>query len=254
MLAKSPLGAAERIPVLMYHRIGEPSSKADRRSCVRPADFVDQMRALAEHGYTAVPLESFLAWLGGCTSLPRGAFVLTFDDGFRGVREHAFPLLRALGWPFTVFAVTAFIGARDFVTEDEILEMARNDVQIESHTRTHRRLPKLSDEELADELRGSKADLESLLGRPVHHLAYPFGESSARVVAATQEAGYKAAFSVQSGFNRHGVDPFQIRRLDVYGTDSAAQLLRKVQLGTNDGTALAELRYRAKRIWQQVSP
>jgi hypothetical protein len=59
---------------------------------------------------------------------------------------------------------------------------------------------------------------------------------------------------VQSGFNRHGVDPFQIRRLDVYGTDSATQLLRKVQLGTNDGSALAELRYRASRAWQRVSP
>jgi peptidoglycan/xylan/chitin deacetylase (PgdA/CDA1 family) len=252
MLARSPLGAAERIPVLMYHRIGEPSSEADPRYCVRPADFADHMRSLAAHGYTAVPLESFFAWLGGCTSLPRGAFVLTFDDGFRGVREHAFPLLRELRWPFTVFVVSAFIGARDFLTESEILEMARNDVLIGSHTRTHRRLPELSDSELAEQLALSKSELEAMLERPVEYLAYPFGALDARVVAAAQEAGYRGAFCTESGFNRPEVDRFRVRRLDVAGTDSSAVLGRKLALGQNDGSLAAMARYFGRRLARGV--
>jgi peptidoglycan/xylan/chitin deacetylase (PgdA/CDA1 family) len=246
------MNPTERIPVLMYHRIGEPSSKVDRRYCVRPADFAGHMRALAAHGYTAVTLESFLAWLGGRNSLPRGAFVLTFDDGFRGVRQHAFPLLREFGWPFTVFVVTAFIGARDFVTEDDMLEMARNDVQIESHTCTHRRLPGLSDSDLAEELALSKSELEALLERPVEYLAYPFGALDARVVAAAQEAGYRGAFCTESGFNRPQVDRFRVRRLDVAGTDSPAVLARKLALGQNDGSLAAMARYFGRRLARGV--
>jgi peptidoglycan/xylan/chitin deacetylase (PgdA/CDA1 family) len=157
-------------------------------------------------------------------------------------------LLREIGWPFTVFVVTTFIGARDFVAEDEILDMMRNGVRFESHTRTHRRLPALSDSELAEELALSKSELEALLGRPVEYLAYPFGEVDARVVVAAQEVGYKGAFCTEPGFNRPQVDRLRIRRLDVSGTDSPSALARKLALGANDGSVGAMVRYLGRRM------
>ena len=60
-------------------------------------------------------------------------------------------------------------------------------------------------------------------------------------------AGYVAAFSVQPGFNRPGLDPYRVRRLDVWGTDTPAMLLRKMNLGTNDGTFANAVRYAATR-------
>ena len=44
-------------------------------------------------------------------------------------------------------------------------------------------------------------------------------------------------------FNRRDVDRFRIRRIDVYGTDTPAMLMRKIRLGTNDGRLSNLVRY-----------
>jgi hypothetical protein len=48
------------------------------------------------------------------------------------------------------------------------------------------------------------------------------------------------------------VDRFRIRRLDVYGTDSAAMLLRKIHLGSNDGSLGHALRYYVDRLLSRI--
>ena len=256
---------AERIPVLMYHRVGEPLDGPDHRYCVRPADFARQMNELADYGYRAISMDAFLAWLEGAV-LPDRAFVLTFDDGFRGVYEHAFPWLERAAWPCAVFLVSTLIGRRDawnckhaggsseLLAREQILAMAKANVRFGSHTRTHAHLPQLSDGDLVTELRGSKAELEALLAEPVRYVAYPFGEADDRVISAVRSAGYALGFGCDPGFNRPGIDRYRIRRIDVYGTDTPRGLRRKIELGTNDGAMFGEIRYKARRLWQRVSP
>lgn len=87
---------AVRIPILMYHRVGEPDHARDIY-CIRPERFSAQMRALAKAGYQDVSIEDFDAWFRGTRLLPKGAFVGTFDDGFSGVHDFAAPVLKELG-------------------------------------------------------------------------------------------------------------------------------------------------------------
>lgn len=252
--------------VLMYHRVGRANNAWEARYAIDPARFEAHMHALAQGGMRAVPVEALLDWFDGGAPLPSGSFVLTFDDGFRGVLEHAAPVLKRLGWPYTVFLVSGLTGGRDVWTRrenpggdtypllgaEEILAMQRDGVCFQSHTRTHASLPGLDDVHLAAELAGSRADLSALLGRPVDLLAYPFGHVDERVQRAAQEAGYRAAFSTQPGFNRRDVDRFRIRRLDVYGTDTAAMLMRKVRLGSNDGSVGHAARYYLGRAMSRL--
>lgn len=239
----------DSVVVLMYHRVGTALNEWERKYCVSPERFADQMAGLAAHGMRAVPLESMLAWLEGRAELAAGSIVLTFDDGFAGVHDHALPVLERMGWPFTVFLVSDLIGREDLWTRAEnpsgtthplldvatIKAMQSRGVDFQSHTRSHASLPTLDDTDLADELQGSRAALGKLLGREVHYLAYPFGHVDERVEAAARAAGYRAAFSTQAGFNRRGVNPYRIRRIDVFGSDTAAMLLRKTRLGSNEG-------------------
>ena len=103
-----------------------------------------------------------------------------------------------------------------------------------------------------EELVGARRDLENLLGRPVPYLAYPYGRYDENVVDVVKACGYTAAFSVQPGFNRRDVDPYRIRRLDVYGTDTAGALMRKISLGSNDGSWWRSVRYYADRVAARV--
>jgi peptidoglycan/xylan/chitin deacetylase (PgdA/CDA1 family) len=256
-----------RVPVLMYHRVGESHNAWEARYAISAANFAAHMRALAAAGYRPITVDAFVAWLEGGAALPEGAFLLTFDDGFRGVREHALPVLETLQWPFTIFLVSDLIDGQDVWTRvsnpsgrtypllnaDEIRDMQKRGCSFHSHTRSHASLPSLDDAELASQLVGSRDALSRLLGQEVDYLAYPFGHLDERVEAATRAAGYRAAFATQPGFNRRDVNLFRIRRLDVFGTDTPAMLLRKVHLGSNDGSLMQVGRYYLERLTSRLT-
>ncbi|WP_119352642.1 polysaccharide deacetylase family protein [Azohydromonas sediminis] len=263
------MSTSARVPVLMYHQVADAGPANRSPYCVSPERFRSHMTRLADHGYRAVPLESLLAWLEGGPPLAQGDFVLTFDDGFCSVRDHALPVLERLGWPCAVFVVTDLLGGVDswnvppdaataaqaaLLTADELLEMRSRGCEIHSHTRTHRSLPQLDDEDLNAELTGSREALVKLLGAGEYCLAYPFGRVDERVRCAAVAAGYRAALSVQPGFNRQDVDRYQIRRIDVVGHDSDTALLRKIQLGTNDGSLRHWATYRFRQAIARLQP
>ncbi|MGA7180851.1 MAG: polysaccharide deacetylase family protein [Thiobacillaceae bacterium] len=257
----------KRVVTLMYHRIGEARNAWEGKYCVSPGLFAAHMRTLSNRGMNAVGINDFVAWLDGKRELPEGSFLITFDDGFRGVRDHALPVLEEYQWPATVFLVSDLIGKQDEWTRssnpdgvtyplldaEEILDMTTRGISFHSHTRTHPSLPTLDDAVLNEELVGSRAALQTLLGRDVEFLAYPFGHSDDRVEAVTQAAGYRAAFSTQPGYNRRNVNRFRLRRIDVFGTDTPSALLRKIRFGSNDGSVSHAARYYLSRLNSRFS-
>lgn len=258
---------ATRIPVLMYHRIGEARNNREARYAISAKGFASHMQALACSGYRAVSIEEFLAWLSGALTLPERAFVLTFDDGFRSVHDEAMPVLERLRWPCTVFIVSDLIGGEDvwvrasnpadttypLLDAEEIRDLQRRGCSFHSHTRSHVSLPAVDDIRLADELRGSRERLAELTGQEVRYLAYPFGHVDARVEAAARTVGYTAAFVTQPGFNRRDINRFRIRRLDVFGTDTARMLMRKIRFGCNDGRLGQTIGYSMRRLANRLS-
>ncbi len=260
------MNQVQRVTVLMYHRVGNAENDWEARYAITPQNFAAHMRRLAKSGYQAIHIDALVDWLESGIPLPAKAFLLTFDDGFRGVRDHALPVLEELGWPCTVFLVSDLIGAEDewtrasnpsgttypLLNAEEIHDMQGRGVSFHSHTRSHASLPTLDDAQLADQLQNSRQALAALLNQKVDYIAYPFGHLDARVETATRAAGYRAAFSTQPGFNRRDVNRFRIRRLDVFGTDTAAMLLRKIMLGDNDGSFGHAIRYYLNRITRHL--
>lgn len=64
-------------------------------------------------GYTGVTIGQVLAWQRGVASLPTRPIAITFDDAYDSVVSQALPRLSALGWPCTVYAVSAYLGDRN---------------------------------------------------------------------------------------------------------------------------------------------
>lgn len=91
------------------------------------------------------------------------------------------------------------------MTWDHLRALTRAGMDVESHTRGHRVLQTLTEDELRDELTGSKQELEAQLGRPIRAIAYPVGRRIARIPKirkAVEEAGYQVGLSNSSGATR----------------------------------------------------
>jgi peptidoglycan/xylan/chitin deacetylase (PgdA/CDA1 family) len=97
----------------------------------------------------------------------------------------------------------AAAAAEQFLGWDDLRALAAEPLAtVASHTRTHRRLRRLPDEQARDEIFESRRRLEQGLGRPVRHLAYPFGgpgECGPREFALAREAGYATAVTTRRG-------------------------------------------------------
>jgi peptidoglycan/xylan/chitin deacetylase (PgdA/CDA1 family) len=250
-----------RIPILMYHRVGEPDHARDIY-CTDAERFAAHMRALAKAGYQAVSIDDFDAWRCGNKTLPEHSFVLTFDDGFAGVHDFAAPVLKSLGWPATVFLVAGKLGGQSdwqvtlgesmpphpLMNIEQLRGLLAQGFSLHSHSSQHFDLTTLDTTALEYDLRNSRTLIADISGQVPMYLAYPYGRHNEAVRNAAQRAGFRMACSVASGFNRPGEDAYQIRRLDVFGTDTPAMLLRKIRLGTNDGSLAYFLRYYIHRI------
>lgn len=91
---------------------------------------------------------------------------------------------------------------------DEIKEMSRGGISFGSHAKTHRNLCSLKDDEVREELAGSKKKIEKMIGLEVDGFAYPFGVFDERVKRFAKEAGFKYARTSFNGINHRDSDKF----------------------------------------------
>lgn len=185
-----------RVPVLMYHVIGDGSSSL----YVAVGDFEAQMDWLAKNGYHPVTLRQLYRNQTGGEALPDKPLVITFDDGYASFYTVGYPAFRKHRFPAVLFAVPGFFGRPGYVTAEQVLEMDRGGlIEIGSHTLHHHDLPSLGEAELTREVAGSKRDLEERLGHSVDFFCYPAGAYNAKVLAAVKAAGYLGAVTTKYG-------------------------------------------------------
>jgi peptidoglycan/xylan/chitin deacetylase (PgdA/CDA1 family)/glycosyltransferase involved in cell wall biosynthesis len=110
----------------------------------------------------------------------------------------------------------------------ELQQLARAGIAIGSHTSSHALLTRLPLAEVKGELQRSKQELESRLGVPVESFAYPNGDWNRDVRRLLKEAGYRAAFTVQPGFNNRATDLYLLRRIPINATDCFPEFVAAV--------------------------
>jgi peptidoglycan/xylan/chitin deacetylase (PgdA/CDA1 family) len=248
MSAETPTAgtATERrgTPILMYHSFGAPG-EAPGRYRVPAIRFARQLALLRVLRYRVLRLSELGAALREGRPVPRRSVVLTFDDGYEDIYQHAFPLLRKYGFPATLFVVSARVGARCEWTSDPELAgrslctwsqlsiMGGYGVEIGAHTRTHARLTALPAEAAAAEIAGSRRDLESALGWRVELFAYPYGDCDRNVERLVTDAGFTASCGVRSGLNDRRSPIQQLYRTEIFGTDSLPVFAAKLRSGAS---------------------
>ena len=228
--------AGSSYTVLTYHRLSGDRSPGQERLDVDPAMFRRHLRWLRRLGFRPLSSEELAEFHANPTAtLPRRSFVLTADDGFRDavstIHDHTSAKPQLFVNTALVGGTASFADGRPLASWDELRELAAAGVAIGSHARAHDRLAQTPPELLDEELAGSLRELQAHVPSAIPVLAYPHGSHDELVRAAAIRAGYRAAFTTETGRNGAGTDPYCLRRVGVKDWDGPLSLLWKTVTG-----------------------
>jgi len=210
-------------PILCYHKVETKLELGVTR--LSPRRFARQMERLAKAGWRTIGLADVAAGLRGERALGARELAITFDDGYRGLRDHAFPVLEALGFSATCFVITEYAGrlnrwdvaygGRRFahLAWRDMRRWQSRGVEFASHTASHPRLTWLGDRDVAREMSASRTAIMHALDVAPGAISYPFGAQTDRERALAANAGYVCGVAL-AGVDRPGV--MAMERLPVY--------------------------------------
>jgi peptidoglycan/xylan/chitin deacetylase (PgdA/CDA1 family) len=150
------------------------------------------MLQLKAWGYTSVTVSTLADAIIQGVDLPEKPVAITFDDGDLDVYQNAFPIMQRLGMVATFYIVVERLGAPDFVSQEQLLELVNAGWEIGNHSMTHADLSN-NHNWVYYEMATSKVELEQNLGIKVRSFAYPYGVMDAFVAAKVAEYGYRSA-------------------------------------------------------------
>ncbi|MBI2824602.1 MAG: glycosyltransferase [Planctomycetia bacterium] len=240
----------ETFGILMYHRVTDHfDGVATPTWNVTPAQMRRQLAGLIARGFVPWSLAKLLDALRDARPIPHGVFAVTFDDGYENNYSEAWPILRELQVPATIFLATAFLNSdRPFPFDDwsaagssrvppsswrplstrQCQDMLDDGlIDFGSHTHTHERFLGRQDEFDGD-LARSLDVLSACFGVTKPVFAFPFGASSPELIAVAKKRGVTCSFSTRPARVFRGDDAYGWGRFQVNDGDSPALLAAKL--------------------------
>ena len=227
------------VPILMYHNINDSYSPDNALVEMSTAEFKEQMLSLIENGFQPITLYDYIKWQQGEKELPQKPVIITFDDGYLNNYTHAYPIIKELNIPVTIFVITSRMGMSNGVTYphftwEQAKEMEESGlVDIESHTNMHSDFHLTDKKNAIAELRMSKFLIKKYLNKDAKFLAYPYGYYTDFVKAEAEKAGYSACVKIQTlnpGVNRKGQDLYVLKRITARGGMSGDELIKEIEI------------------------
>lgn len=142
--------------------------------------------------------------------------------------EHKTEFIEALASRLQVQLPETPVSPYDHMNWEQVLEVAANNVEIGSHTNSHRVLTRLTTEELDKELSNSKKLLEKRLSVTIDSFSYPYGgfdDYDDSIVSKVARTGYIGALLAHDG-NFNDQELLKVPRMSV--SDDRLDFLWKV--------------------------
>lgn len=241
--------------ILCFHRVSNAVDGVAPPLSVRPERFREQLDGLARRGYHFVPLRLLVELAERGERLPPKSVVVTFDDGYANVRDHAWPVLEDLRIPATIFLASAFIDSgRPFPFDPWAVEAAAGDsasawmpltwagclemqgsdlVEFGTHTHTHRNFRRRP-AEFEEDLRTSIEVIEGRLGQRPDLFSFPFGGvkrgfAGPDLAVIVDRLGLRCGLTTEIELVGPSVSPFRWGRIEATALDSAGTLAAKLE-------------------------
>lgn len=208
--------------ILLYHHVDGSTPPI---TSIQPAQFERHLQILEEEGFEVHPLDELVrsAMSGEDPASKRVA--ITFDDAYISIYETAFPMLKARGWPFTIFVATDYVSDTNphYLSWVQLQEMHDNGASIQNHTLSHAHLLRLDAGETQEawrsrvrqEITGAQAALKAR-GYESTQFAYTYGEYNLEILAMLADTGLQG-FGQQSGAVGPYSNPLLLPRFPMAG-------------------------------------
>ena len=242
---------ANAVGILTYHRISPVYSGLPEPTInVTPVRFRRQIVGLLERGFRFVSLQEALDAQACGHEFLESTVVLTFDDIYDNVYEHAFPILQELNIPATCFVATGFVDSeRPFlfdpwarahhdcvprsawrpITWRHLERMqASGLIDVGAHSHTHRDFRLCPQTFRADVAEGVRI-LEERLGVEPATFAFPYGAPQLGFCRESWQKelygmGFRCGLTTASHTNRLSSSPFGWGRFHVFDHDTPGSL------------------------------
>ena len=212
-------------PILMFHEVLPDDTAALPPYAVTQSRLRAVLADFTRRGYRPGTLQDVVAGLDGGGPPHGRRLVLTFDDGTRDFFDYALPVLQEFDFTATLFIVAGLVGRTrswhmpgdggalppvPLLTAGQLRDLVAAGFVVGAHTMTHPVLPTLSSDQAQREIAGSRATLQSMLGRPVEWFAYPYVALTSAIQAQVRDAGYWGA----CGGYHHPHSRYHLARID----------------------------------------
>lgn len=210
--------------IWMLHRVVKNrSEKPEQRELeVTPEWLEEHIVSRQEEGYEFVSLDEIYNkkhWI-----------CITFDDGYQDNYTLAYPILKRMGIPFTVYVTTGFIdnripmwwypGEQLGISSANLIEMDRDPLcTIGAHTVSHPKLDTLSYENQYQEIADSKYELESLLGHEICQFSFPHGAHNNDTLDICKKMDFHTVTQSWGGTFRCGERYYPMPRIEMKQDD-----------------------------------
>jgi peptidoglycan/xylan/chitin deacetylase (PgdA/CDA1 family) len=230
------------VTILMYHRVnvieGIPSALV-----ISPKKFEEQM-GFVKSFCDILRLEDLIDIYANKKLLPRRRrpqIIITFDDGYRDNYLNAYPILKKLKIPASIFLVTGFIGtdkklslyahmpSPDMLNWQEV-NLMQDQVFFCLHTDNHPHLPQLTYGQQKDEIKKCATTLKKNLsgGKGNEVFAYPYGQYNELTLDVLRGLDIKLALVTMGGINVGEENPLKLNRVEIDGSDKMTDFVKKI--------------------------
>lgn len=215
--------------IWMLHRVVEQRSDLpkQRELEVTPDWLEPKILEYKSKGYSFISINNLTTLNTKHSTLNTKKWVcITFDDGYRDNYTLAYPMLKRLNVPFTVYVTTGFIdnqlpmwwypNEQLGISIEELKALDADPLcTIGAHTVSHPKLDTLTREQQYQEIAESKQTLENILSHEVCHFSFPHGAHNDDTLAICRELGFKTIVQSWGGSLRRSEHPEVLPRINI---------------------------------------
>ena len=219
--------------ILMYHNIDSVAGF----NTVSMKNLTQQLEYVKE-SFQIVDMNTYLKTINQPNNKN---VVISVDDAYISFDNLFLPFLENHNIPVILFVPVNHIGKYniwdkdqqrlEIVSREKIKILSNNKlVTIGSHGLTHRKISKLTDQEIRSEIINSKYELEELIAEEIKHFSYPFGQINdynKLAIDILKKTGYKSACSTRYRNTNYRNDPYNLFRIEIEPSDNMESFKKK---------------------------